>query len=606
MAAFLFLSCFVVGIRAQAHEATVVADPARSVALLADATAKRLHEHPVWLALLHASAGQAQIKAPQFFLTAAPFNPEAELAASLVKLQTASAADLCRFPARYSWLSQQLNFELLLDIDSACPEIKEFIQKAPFDRLDLVFADEAVTQPASILGHGFLKISGKKDEKFIEHAIAFYTDVQNFNLPKLLWESLISGKQGLFALTPYEDEAAKYLSSEQRNLWSYEIKTSQAERALIRNHLFELKQTELTYFFHSYNCATLLRNILSLTGRIPSSKGLWVTPKDVVKDVYDAGQVITVGVDVADAWLIANLQPHIANIEGFKQWMTAPKTDAKTIPTGVDLNQRQVHVLASAYNRWLLKNSLIDAQKFLINQAALVDAQFNQPTFDLQVNERLNPALSRPDSAWAVHSKIGPDASRYVVSFTPTSHALMDDQRGALAETQLQLLTPSVSVDARGVARIEEIKLFSMKSHRPRTQLLGGLSSQAYVGYGALSADVLDSRQMNAFFQLGLTERVLPAIDIYAIFGMGSHAKNLNLNFYSRADGGVILRHGVDAKTTLELTAWSGSQLQMRQVKVDQSWYVRSDTALRFAVMGINKDSIKWRKNVEMGLHFLF
>jgi Domain of unknown function (DUF4105) len=561
---------------------------------------KKLYKHPTWLALLHVSNEKPQIKDANFLLSLNNFNPEAEMIQTLQRFNTESILDICRFPARYAWLSNELNFENKVSVATDCPEIKEFIEKAPFDQLELIFADETVTQPASILGHSFLKISGKKNEKITSHAIAFYTDAGGANLPKLLWESVITGKKGLFSLTPYEIEQEKYLRTEQRNLWSYKIKTSAIDRELIRNHLFELKQVELTYFFHAYNCATLLRNILSLTGKIPDSKELWVTPKDVLKDANSANLIGGVSVDLADSWLMVNLEESVENIDDIKNWFTRSNNSKKNLLSNTLFQSIESRLLSIAYNRWLFKEGLIDRKIFDINESFLNDQGNETDKKNVRVRNELNPIFSRPDSALDFQFKEG-----RILSFTPTSHALMDDQAGAVAETELQLLSPSVSFDSKDKIRLEELKIFSMKSLRPRSQLLGGWASTAYVGYGPLSSAIEDVSQFNSHFQFGLTKRIIASLDWFGLLGGGLHQPDLNYALFTKMDTGVIFRHGSQNKSTIIFTNWLGSQIQMSQLKIDQSWYISPVTAIRLGWISLKNEN-QVNQTFEIGLRRLF
>ena len=204
-----------------------------------------ISQSSVWLSLLHSDGKKSAISDPGFLLSGRDFSPTHELRETLRFLYSGDLDRVCRFPARYVWLKAQLN---LPDLSlSHCGDLQEFVAKAPSQTVSLVYASESLVQPASMMGHAFLKLSGElPDGAEVSHAITFFTEAEGYNLPKLFFESTAVGKQGFFALSPFEEELNRYLMKEQRKVWFYELRLDEATRQLIQYHLQELKQTELT------------------------------------------------------------------------------------------------------------------------------------------------------------------------------------------------------------------------------------------------------------------------------------------------------------------------------------------------------------------------
>jgi hypothetical protein len=104
---------------------------------------------------------------------------------------------------------------------------------------------------------------------------------------KLIYQNTISGMKGMFALQPYTKVKQNYTQKENRNLWEYELVLSEYERKLIYYHVWELKDINMKYYFTSYNCSTVIYNILSLANpKIYNDKKIWITPLDSVKFLY--------------------------------------------------------------------------------------------------------------------------------------------------------------------------------------------------------------------------------------------------------------------------------------------------------------------------------
>lgn len=538
--------------------------------LQAQARDRHLALEPVWHTLLHVQQGAPQIADPQFLLSWPAFSAEAELQATLELMVAAPQTAACRFPARTLWLQTRLD---LPDLGtSQCPEIREFIDKAPFDRLELVFADESVTQPASVLGHSFLNISGTRDGQEIEHAISFYTHAETINLPKLLWESLITGKEGLFALTPYAQEEKKYLEDEQRNLWRYEIRTTPAERALIRNHLFELKNSRLTYFFHRYNCATVLRNILALTGDVPPTSRWWVTPKDVVKDLQAAQRIDTAQVSLADSWLATHLSTGIPDMAAIRQGLqrTPPPNDWPRASWS-----REQLAAVRAYNRWLQHQGVLDDAAYAANLKILAPATNAQAEPPLEISQEVDPRQTPGQTHLRTEWSSSANGNQLRLQWIPVSHTLMQSHSHASAETEMVLLSPTVSVDKNHRLRLEEFQIFSMKSLIPWHPWLRSWSTQTQISYGTMTGHPLDPRSLYATLALGAMSRH-GSVDIFAVTGPGlSVQTNGQTRATWRADVGLLWRHGPVAKSRLTWTRWEGAPHSADKLEIEQSWFWR-------------------------------
>ncbi|MDX1453513.1 MAG: DUF4105 domain-containing protein, partial [Oleiphilaceae bacterium] len=159
------------------------------------------------------------------------------------------------------WLSYRLSVPLP---QANCPELEEFRHRAPVDSVILAYSSENLMQASSMMGHVFLKLEGRDSGGVMRaHSVSYFTEIQGINVPKIIFDSLVVGKQGFFALTPYSEKLHYYLAGEQRNVWEYQLKATPQQLALLHDHLWELKQTRFTYFFDDYNCATLLSYLLA-------------------------------------------------------------------------------------------------------------------------------------------------------------------------------------------------------------------------------------------------------------------------------------------------------------------------------------------------------
>lgn len=531
---------------------SALAQPSAPADLERRVDALRLDQHRVWSALLHLERGQPQIRDPDFFASRGDFNARTELLATVSKLYGQADA-VCRFPARYLWLQSQLSLPPLpLD---RCTQWREFRARAPLDTLSLVFVSESVVLPASMMGHAFFKLAGHTPEgQEVAHALSFYTPAETYNLPKLYWQSMVSGKEGIFALAPFEEARAKYLAQEKRNLWLYQLHLADEERLFLQAHMLELKQTQLLYWFHSYNCATLLRNLLALTGRLPLSSEPWETPKDLVKAVSQAGLVDRTEVMLTNEWIVDQMQGS---------------------PTQLDAGQRHLR------ERARLDVLLADQR---ISPEAWRQAQQNLGTDDpISLAPALDPAQAPPDAQWRLSVLGGQNESRVRLTFIPLSHQFLDKQAHSISETELEFMSVALSWGQTSHVRLDQLNIYAMRSLNPWNPTTRRWSSEFRVGYDQLASHSRIGRGMLAHLALGATLRPLSSMDVYGLTGL-SRAKGMeSQETWHVTEAGLVTRFGGNTKA-----AWSVKSMRAmgrsHEVIHQQRWGLTHSTSVHSQV----------------------
>lgn len=247
---------------------------------------KNLYEDKVWKSLLHLDTNDnPSINTPTFLLSYENFSPKNELEKTIQAFQEKSK-NICKYPARYLWLSK--NFELgLEDFDlKSCQEFENYRKNTNPRNISLVFVSEDVSNPTSMMGHIFFKLEGINHKgNSVENAISFFTIIDTLNLPYLAWQSTISGMKGYFVLKPYQKQIAQYTEDKNRNIWEYSLELNDQQLKLLSYHFWELKDVDITYYFTGYNCATIVNDMLGIISKEQKkdSFNLWLTPKDVIK-----------------------------------------------------------------------------------------------------------------------------------------------------------------------------------------------------------------------------------------------------------------------------------------------------------------------------------
>lgn len=485
---------------------------------------KQLFLKKNWHYLLQLSNNNIQIKDKNFYLSTPFLSAEDEMYATVNKLYNSQDVSiLCQYPARYLWLNKYLNF--FSDDFNQCSDLKEFLKKAPLEKLSVIFASENLTQPSSMMGHVFLKIEGLNHKQIsTEHAISFFTDIRDFNIPKLIIESLVTGKNGYYTLSPYEQNRDYYLFEEQRNIWEYEVSISEEQKKLIHYYLYELKKIQFTYYFQKYNCATLIQNILYLlTDKQKQQTELWDSPLDVVRFIHQHKLVSQTKLIPSSKWkikaLIQNSKIPQKTLETLKKQVLSESIEDKA-PLYLEKLSQDDRVkaieMAIAYNDYLYqireKDSISWSHK--LDELKGIKKYFSQETY-LDFSNYKNPANTIKDSQVSFGHKHSLGKRLFLFGFLPASHTLMDDHSEYQNETELKMgeLTLSYNEDSKETS-LESIILYSVVSYQPTDILTQGLSGKLELGYKPETTGMLDEKK--SFFMtagLGKTYRLHKDID---------------------------------------------------------------------------------------------
>ena len=139
--------------------------------------------HSTWSLLLHSVNNQAQVTDPKFLLSHADFSLEKELSLTLQAYQHNPSETFCRFPARLTYLAEQGFVKLAPERFELCKDLKQFIDFVPMDSLELVYASEVLSSATSMMGHVFLKASGRNFRGTpVAHSLAYFTEITSLNL----------------------------------------------------------------------------------------------------------------------------------------------------------------------------------------------------------------------------------------------------------------------------------------------------------------------------------------------------------------------------------------------------------------------------------------
>ncbi len=448
----------------------------------------------------------------------------------------------CKFPARAFLLSQK-GLISVKDF-SLCPELQEFFNKAPFEKLSIVFAGESLTQPASIMGHSFLKLTGQNKKNIkLDHTISFFTRMDDVNPLQLVIQSFITGKNGFYALGPFGDSIDYYIKSEGRNLWEYELSLTQEQLIFFKYYLFELKNIKFKYYFHAFNCATLIKNILAVVyPEVQTAGHLWVTPLDLVKALKQSDRVVERRIYPSSSWIIKQLN----QVPGYK--LNANLDSNKSYIS--EEEKAYTYHYIKAYQDYLLENNKIDREQFNA-RIQDINRKFNDyEKYDQMSFENLpGPERTVSDSQIAFSAYRYKSTSMYGLYLLPLSHEIVNDLTGYAFESEVRLFGIDLLLSESDELKVNTIDVFKVASYKYHDPLTGGLSGQISFSYqdNAENISLSERRAGEVTLSLGKTFRLFQDIDFY-IWPSALISMHQNVNLNANPQLGFVMRQFYDMK----------------------------------------------------------
>lgn len=503
-----------------------------------------------WAALLHFHNNEFQITDEGFFLGKKPYSLQSEFDAAHQLLIEPSNDLQCRFPARYTWLAQ------LGGASDAglkrCNDINEYLARVPAETVSLIFSSENVSKPSSMMGHILLKIDGTQDGIQKSHAVSFYTDLNSVNVPKIIYDSLIVGKDGIFALSPYSEKKAYYLDREGRNIWEYKIALSSEAIERLLLHIWELKQTKISYFFDAYNCATLTNNLLGVADiALLEQSQRWLTPLDVVKHVNRSGMVATTTIETAPKWRVRMLSSALSHtqISAVVGFLESGEFKPALIEQKPE-HQFLMLKLADEYSR-IPQNNKPAAYKIRGDEQQRLHELSD--AFNIDLSEYKSPLRTPGDSQLSLGIQHLSDSLYARLAYLPAGHDIDDDNRQYFTENALKLGYISVLANDDSV-KLETLTLYEVTSLTPSDPWLGGLSGHFHLGFRQAYDDDLQ-RQLNFDVSGGVGKSFEPVrqVKLYGLLVGGLGSTKDKRFAYIAPEAGAVFNEKGNMKTHLKV-----------------------------------------------------
>ncbi len=270
-------------------------EPAYLDSLLARSERLRLHDDPYWWILLHYKKSLFGVRSlvddPDFFLAEdGKHNPRGELEATLRGIfqpdREEAGRCVCRFIARFTWLQEQLGFDMSKVPVSECPAFNEIMEKINPASATLIFPTSYVNSPASMFGHTLISIETSTKSKLMSHAVNYSATGVDLNGLLFAFKGIFGFYEGYFSILPYYQKVAEYSDIDNRDIWEYPLHLTEEEVLRMLRHLWELQEIYSHYFFFDENCSYTLLFLLDAARpslHLTDGFRLWVMPVDTIR-----------------------------------------------------------------------------------------------------------------------------------------------------------------------------------------------------------------------------------------------------------------------------------------------------------------------------------
>ena len=446
---------------------------------------------------------------------------------------------ICKYPAR-AYLIYQKQPEIFEKLIEPCADIQEFMDKVPFDNLGIVFASEDIYSPASVMGHSFLKISGKDslgEEK--SYGISFLTNLATINPFELLYTTLISGRDGTVTLGATDSEIAKYVDMAKRTVWTADIDTNSADLKFLQLYIWELRLNTPDYLFVQFNCATFIHHLLSIS--VPdwdNSPTAFQTPRKLFKHAALKNSASIQAVPSID-WMVMSLRAHADG--HYDVWV---ENADETIGNKQKTQELPLESLLFSINY----TEKLRRQKKIENETALRMLAYFRGELEKRgalVNRYMlenvaTPMRSTPPSKLALGVAASDDNNWITLSYRPVAKDLIDNYQSVLAIQENVLGNSVWSLNSEnGDLKLNQLDILSMGSFIPYDRFAPNYSFRANFGFKRkISGMGITSLSYSGGFSLQLTDDVIG----YALLGagIGKH-ENLSNNGIATSELGFFV-----------------------------------------------------------------
>ena len=580
--------------------------------LIAQAQEQRLAQDPQWLALLHFDETfprgrlQSRSQSPEFFFAKfGPTDAEAELEATLrAYLESEKQGDdppICRFPARYEWLTSQLPSLRKLSPKPTCKRLNDWYAALDPAVVTMIFPASFLNNPASAFGHTFIRLDQAKqteETRLLAYAADYAALTHGEGALAYAAKGIFGGYNGFYSVAPFPKKVTKYSDLENRDIWEYALELTPAEVKLLTLHLWELRDIPFSYYYFDENCSYHILALLQVARpslKLVQAFKTWVLPVDTIRELLTHDGIVqkTVFRPSAASKLrqrIAATSPEAQNVA--LRLVEQPKQSVAQNISGLEIS-KQAEALDLAY----------DFQTYQrIKRRDDSDESKRQAWELLTARSKLPPTPALPVPVPAVRPEqghktglvslaAGQSDGRWIseLQVRPALHALSDPPPGYLPGSQIKFFDTLLRYTDTGNFSLQRVTAIDIFSLTPRDKFFHPLSWRVNLEGRRLQSD----EKSNPFIASlsgggGRSYQLSESVLGYGLIDAELQASNSFQDHYALGVGphfGLIFTPNDWIGTELSVLAYKypwGDSHNVLRASVSQRFSLSTNYALRF------------------------
>ncbi len=505
--------------------------------LLRQADERELHRHPYWHTLVHYKRGllgrrRSLVDDDRFFASPdGKKDPRSELHATLRSffepaprevpaadsltaatipnppgaamipdsLTTANIPDtlwsehgVCRFPARFAWLRDELGIDPARMPVTECPTFEDFYAAIDPQSASLIFPTAYMNSPASMFGHTLLTIEGASGSELLSYAVNYAAVTNETFGPFYMVKGLLGLYPGYFSILPYYAKLQQYSDVNDRDIWEYPLNLDRSEIRRLLAHVYELEDIYADYKFFTENCSYDLlflldaaRPSLNLTDQF----GGWVLPVDTVRKVKSNGLVSDVVYRPSKSTKIHFLADSISRSrQRLAVDVATGKAEPEVLSTEEMEREERIRTadLAGEYLQYLHAKGVISQSDYVPRFLATLKirsglGQTGDWRYDVPAPPR--PDLGHESTRILLAGGIRDDVAYQEFAFRPAYHDLLDDDAGYRAGSEIAFAEAFLRyVPKAKKLHLERLDAVRINSLAPRDRFFKPTSWKAQLG----------------------------------------------------------------------------------------------------------------------------
>ena len=451
-----------------------------------------LAKDPKWLRLLHYKSRylggyKSEADGKDFFLSEnGKYDPVGELEKSYLLFGTnpkpADDHPICRFPLRFKWLNQKLGSPWKVDI-SGCTTYISFFQKLAAKRASIIFSSYYLSNPNSAFGHTLLRLSRFDDAsetELLDYGINFAAESKGAGPIAYVVKGLFGGFDGRFHAIPYYYKIREYSNAEFRDLWSYELKLTQAQVFELVDHIWELGRTHFDYYYFDENCSYHLLALLEVVypeKDLTSHFRFFAIPADTIRELRVQGLIDNGKKRESTYSKLLRLSENLSagDLRTAKTLAEDPKKQELLSQKSDEKAAEILDVSIEAFDYYNSEKILRDDQKTKEIKKPLLDARAKNPVISaddvVKSDIKESPAFTHSPvrlGLYQGYQHLLGQTTRF--EFRTSFHDLLDPPDGSLKSGELEMGRLSVEhvqkdYNPGGSFRLDQFSVLSGKSY---------------------------------------------------------------------------------------------------------------------------------------------